>query len=54
MRLWRLEFLTYWLQAPKPDLGQWYWFDLLMETAIIYEVTLAAVVIGFLWTHGGL
>ena len=54
MNLRRLEFLLYWLEPPKPDLGRWEHFNLLMEIAIFVEVTIAIAVYGFLATHGQL
>jgi hypothetical protein len=54
LSLRRLEFLLYWLEPPKPDRGEWYWFDILMEITIFVEVTVAIAVYGFLWTHGQL
>ncbi len=45
-KLWRLEALLYWLEAPKPDLGGWLRFGSLVA------LTLAAEAIVALWIMG--
>jgi hypothetical protein len=45
-KLWRLEALVYWLEAPKPDRGGWLRFGALVALTLEVEVIMALWLMG--------